>query len=273
LGDMTIRRGGFAQLVLVCASLAAVILLSCGSECRKCSEAEPLEPHMVYLFREVTPICQGCDPCGARYWYIEMSGDSCIYFSAWDPGDGAPAPTWFTIMGPVELCYDSQESSCADTSWGYCSDPGLTPRANAEAEEAAIWLSGSLVAPESLYTTLVRDLATIRLQYGDSIPELRAVTYSPWEPTNELSIKLQPEAYDRYTHGTYRDLDSLNILFGLVTMKPRVLNRWFTLTFAGRYETHELARIYRQVESLEFANPVGAVWICVPSTVIPWLRE
>jgi hypothetical protein len=269
---MTMRRWQVAELALVCIS-AAVISLSCGSECCKCTGPETAESHMVYLFREVVPACQGCDFCDARYWYFEMSGDSCSYFGAWDPGDGSPEPAWFTVMRPVELCYDSMDASCADTSWGYCADPGLTPRADAEAEEAALWLSGSLVAPEDLYLTLLRDLSTIREQYGGSVPELRSLRYTPWEPTNQISIKLRPEAYDRYTHGAYHDLDSLNTLFGLVSMEARVLDRWFLLTFVGRYEPHELARIYRQVESLEFAHSTGAVWICVPSTVIPWLLK
>jgi hypothetical protein len=117
-----------------------------------------------------------------------------------------------------------------------------------------------------------RDLSTIREQYGDSIPQLRELRYTSWEATDRISIKLLPEAYDRYTRGAYHDLDSLNSLFHMVTMKPR-FRRWFTLTFEGRYEPHELARIYRQVQSLEFANSSGAVWICVPSTVIPWLMK
>jgi hypothetical protein len=223
---MLLFRGQLAGLALACISVAAVLSLSCGSECCKCTGPEPTEPHMVYLFREVIPVCEGCDLCGSRYWYFEMSGDSCSYFSGWDPGDGSPEPAWFRAMRPIEVCYDSVDSSCADTSWGYRSDPSLTPRADAEAEEAALWLSGSLVAPEDLYIALLRDLSRIREQYGDSIPQLREVRYTPWEATNKISIKLLPEAYDQYTRGAYYDLDSLNALFHMVTMKPR-FGRWF----------------------------------------------
>ena len=260
------------SLALAPVAAALVLTLSCSSRERRWPEPEVPEPHMVYLFREVTPACMGCDFCDVRYWYFEMAGDSCSYFGQWDPGQESPEPAWLAAMRSIEQCYDSADWSCPDTSWGYWSDPSLTPRADAEAEEAALWLSGSLVAPEQLYVTLQRDLATIREQFGDSVPELREVGFTPWQPSNEISIKLLPAAYNLYSQGAYHDLDSLNALFRLVEMKPR-FSRWFTLTFEGRYQVNQLARIYREVESLEFANPPGAVWICVPSTVIPWLMR
>lgn len=65
-------------------------------------------------------------------------------------------------------------------------DPlSVTPMANEEAELAALWLTGSLVAPVDLYERVRDDLILIRDQWGDSMV-IWGDSVSDFGPENEI---------------------------------------------------------------------------------------
>lgn len=217
-------------------------------------------------------MCMGCDPCYRLYWLFECEGDECSYVGHWDPREGAESPGWLEEIQVSEEMYDYWNYSMPDSTWASCHDVTKTPRENAEAEEAALWMSGSLIAPDSLYFIIERQLALIREEYGEQLPRLKTLHFSPYLYSNRLMISLRPEAMQRYEAGTYEDLDSLNAVFKLKTMS-HMFGTVFLATFEGRYHPLGIAEVYWQVPSVEYAEPDGIGIISVPSTVIPRRRE
>lgn len=144
-----------------------------------------------------------------------------------------------------------------------------TPRENKEAEEAALWLSDSLIAPDNLYNAILRDLAAIRAEYSDSIPQVNITFVPPWV-TGEIIIGVTDEAAQRIRNGQYNDLDSLNSVFGLSEMDTTLLRlgNFVVLSFKGRFHPKRLAEVYEHVPSVVYAEPnrIGGDF----SNVYPW---
>jgi hypothetical protein len=249
--------------------LTAALCASCGTE--RCSEPRETRLRMAYAFRHAVPQCMGCDPCWYFYWYFECDGVRCDYLSHFDPRDGQEEPDWLGRVREIEKCYMST-GYCSDKSWGYHTDPSLTPRESEEAEEAALWLSGSLVAPQELYEIVRDDLALIRATYRDSIPQVDTVSFQPYLMSNWVGIELSPDAYQQYTQGEYHDWDSLNTLYGLTQTRPGI-HEFLYLIFSGRYNTVRLAELYKTLPSVWGSWPTGWAFICDPSTVIAWRIE
>jgi hypothetical protein len=139
-------------------------------------------------------------------------------------------------------------------------NPDLTPRENAEAENAALWLSGELVAPTDLYEELFAGYSRIRAAYSDSIPELDQVMFvPPWMP-GELLIKPTEDAIAELRRGEYHDLDSLNAFYGIAEVDTHLVRiGWIQLIFEGRLHPERLADEYEQVPSLLSAVPNGII--------------
>jgi hypothetical protein len=196
----------------------------------------------------------------------------------WNPIEDPAQPPWLATVLEAEACYDDWNWGCGDTLGIQCSDPSYTPRDNEEAEEASIWLSGGLVAPPELYDRIVQDLRFIRTTFGDSIPELRDIHFTPYVHSNVIGLELMSEAVSRFREGAFDDLDSLNAYFKVTEI--RVSNRstcgpWFTFIFDGRYDTIQLSKIYKDTPCVLWAEAVGGwggVW-GGPITVIPWPIE
>ncbi len=261
------NRGRFGLLPVL---VAIIFCLSCSSDGCKCTEPEPVQIRMTYIFREAVRMCMGCDPCWYLYWRFDCEAGSCTYLGHYDPRDGQEIPGWLDAVRDIEYCYDNARCIPTDSSWSYCADPALTPREDAEAEEAALWLSGSLVAPQELYELLVDDLALIRAGWGDSIPELNAISFQPYQPSNDLAVALYGDDYERFMQGEYNDLDSLNALFGATDVTPWLFNS-LRITFSARYNVWRLAEVYMREHSVLWAEPGnGYIFICRPSTVLPW---
>lgn len=133
-----------------------------------------------------------------------------------------------------------------------------TPRGNGEAEDAALWLSGELVAPEDLYKELRAGYKAIRARFAHEIPSLDRVTFvAPWV-SGRLLVKLSDEDQERLRRGEYTDLDDLNSTYCVAKVDTSLLRlRWVQLIFEGRLHPDRLAEIYREVESLESVSPNG----------------
>jgi len=140
----------------------------------------------------------------------------------------------------------------------YIWDLERSPREDKEAEVMALCLSNRLVAPEHLYQTISHQLAIIRAQYGDSIPQLREITFKPLWVTGELFIKLTLEAREEVRRCEYHDLDFLNARLKLAQMDTTRLRSnplWVYLTFEGRLHPERLVELYGTVASVVYVKP------------------
>jgi hypothetical protein len=149
----------------------------------------------------------------------------------------------------------------------------LTPRENSEAEAAALWLSGDLVAPTDLYEDLLDGYSRIRSAIGDSINELDHVVFvSPWMP-GELLVKLTEDAIVELRRGEYHDLDSLNAYYRVAKIDTHMIDfiGWMHLFFEGRLHPERLAEAYSPVPSLLYAEPNG-MWNNQADNY-PWLID
>ena len=191
----------------------------------------------------------------------------------------ADPPEWSGIVREAEQHYDDWSWGCADTLWAPCSDPGSTPREDEEAEEASIWLSGSLVAPQEAYDRVADDLAAIRSRYGDDIPRLRDIRFAPYLNSSAIYVELMPEAALRLKEGRFHDLDSLNAHFNLSEIKTYDGGKcgpFFSFIFRGRYNAEKLSQIYKDTPSVIWAESGLADLPGLPPdilTVIPWPVE
>jgi hypothetical protein len=221
----------------------------------------------IYLFRQAWEDCaRGC--IYSRYWYFECASDSCELVGSWDAAAGEEQPVWWTEASTSKDCLRTA-GECTVSSSDTCSDVSLTPRQDIEAEEAALWLSGSLVAPDKLYMTILADLSSIRAKYGSLIPELNGLRFRPpWIP-GVLVVKLSDQAIRQFLDGEYHDLDSLNSHFGL-SATNRVLSNWVSLEFTGRFNPYRLVQVYEAVPSVLMAQP-DYYYGDFPN-VYPWLR-
>jgi hypothetical protein len=144
-----------------------------------------------------------------------------------------------------------------------------TPRENREAEEAALWLSDSLVAPEWLYNAILNDLAAIRAEYRDSIPQVNITFIPPWV-SGKIWVSVTDEAKEKIRRGQYHELDSLNSVFHLTEIDTSFrIGNFVYLTFEGRFHPERLAELYKQVSSIDYAGASRLIgdW----SNVYPWV--
>lgn len=254
---------------LVLALLSLPLLLCCNnSECLCPDTGEGADRvTMTYLFREAWDDClSGCRK--NRYWYFECGAGRCSLAGEWDSTVDRTPPEWWAEAG-IAKTYFQDGGECPYSPWPECSDVTRTPLENEEAEEMALWLSGSLVAPESLYFRVLWDLEGIRATYGDSIPQLRDIEFfSIWETSN-IAILITSEAIERFHAGEYDDLDSLNTHLRLTSME-HFFNNWLLLKFEGRLNSNRLVDIYVAEPSVVFGEPnsYGGDW----PNVYPWVK-
>jgi hypothetical protein len=250
-------------------ALLSLSLLSCNnSECLCPGNGDGGEKvTMTYLFREAWGDCMnGC--LKNRYWYFGCRAGACSLVGEWDSTVDLTVPEWWA-EARIAKTYFETGGECPYSPWPECSDVARTPMGNEEAEEMAIWLSGSLVAPESLYLRVLADLEGIRATYGDSIPQLREIEFfSIWQTSN-IAILITSEAMERFQAGEYDDLDSLNTRLRLSSMEQSFDN-WLLLEFEGRLNSNRLVDIYVAEPSVVFGEPSGYAgdW----PNVYPWVK-
>jgi hypothetical protein len=144
----------------------------------------------------------------------------------------------------------------------------VTPRENREAEEAALWLSGDLMAPQDLYETIRDDLAAIRNAYLDSIPDTDIHFFAPWAVT-ELIVLPDDATWDKIRNGEPNAIDSLNAVFRATDLDSMRIGRlWGLITFEGRLHPQRLAEIYAGQPGVILAEANG--YCCDWDNVYPW---
>ena len=139
-------------------------------------------------------------------------------------------------------------------------DLSVTPMENAEAELAALWLSGEIVAPTSLYERIRDDLAMIRAEWGDSVPETE-VTFRMWWEPSILEAGFSGPTFDSIMDSTYHAWDSLNEFYRLTDYSSS-FSPFVRLSFEGRLNALRLVDIYKGLP--------GMFWVANSEYVGDW---
>ena len=159
--------------------------------------------------------------------------------------------------------------SCADDPVVQTPPPEKKDRPDAlaldrEAEEAALWLSGELTAPQGLYGTIHDDLTAIRTEYADIVPyEYGApIEFHPWWLSSVLDVYVSDELHDKVVAHEPNPLDSLNTGMHAMSMDPfhppwSSLGWETIIRFAGRLHPQRLAEFYRTVPGVNLASVDG----------------
>ena len=213
-----------------------------------------------------------CNPpdCPEHWWYFELRGEDWEFIGEWEGEAGSPRPGWYSEIKHARECRTRDE--CRFFHEFYSADPTSTPRENREAEEAALWLTGSLTAPDEVYSMLLGHFRDIRDEFGDQIPKLRSTPFrSSWD-SQALIMTVTEQAMQRFETGEFHDLDSLNTLYGVTWIQalagaPRLL-----LRFEGRYNPYRLAEVYQSIACVEEGEPM--FFARSPSewgNLVPWV--
>ena len=129
-----------------------------------------------------------------------------------------------------------------------------TPRANEDAERLALRLTADLVAKESDYRRIARDLAAIRgAVKGDGGAKGAFADFG----THALIVGLSPKAMKALKAGSYKGLDCLNTVYGLRQHKVLKSLDMVLLRFRGLFHPERLAEAYQKHPDVVFANPNG----------------
>jgi hypothetical protein len=147
-----------------------------------------------------------------------------------------------------------------------------TPRPDTEAELAALWLSGGLVAPGELYTRLHKGFKELRKLYADSIPEVKIPFIFPVEPSR-IFLQLTRSAAEQLRAGTYTEWDTLNQIFRVTEIDTTILfsrHHYVWLEFQGFLHPAVVAEYYRNLKGVVLAGTNGYAgdWSCT----YPWIH-
>lgn len=140
-----------------------------------------------------------------------------------------------------------------------------SPRDNEEAELMALFLSGEIVAPETLYVQVHDALTRLRDTCSDSVPCLDSISYRHTHHTSYLNLWLLEDAIERIRNGTYHDWDSLNSLYRVTSIDTSLFSHaWLhtaILRFEGRLNPTLLAEYYGKLSGLHdvitWSNYIG----------------
>ncbi|MHA1950762.1 MAG: hypothetical protein ACW987_12935 [Candidatus Thorarchaeota archaeon] len=134
----------------------------------------------------------------------------------------------------------------------------VSQQENEEAVLAALWLSGALYAPDELYQELLFGYSEVRSQFGDSIPTLNQIYFSPLWVWYGFVVEFTESAAQEIRAGEYTDLDSLNTLFGIAEIDTLwfryEIYRAYFLQWDNLYHMKRVCEIYEQVESVVSAT-------------------
>ena len=145
-------------------------------------------------------------------------------------------------------------------------DLNTTPMENEEAELAAMWLSGELVAPVKLYEQIRDELFLIRSTWQDSVTET-GIVFVPFLRASYLSMGFSSATYDSILAGTYHAWDSLNSYYRMEDMSFIEMLTHVSMIFEGRLNPILLAEAYsglpgsRYIQAGGFVGDMPLLWI------------
>ncbi len=189
-------------------------------------------------------------------------------------------PRVLQITMAVSMMYVGVFGCGSDDTTGPPPDAGsddelIAQREDAEAEMAALWLSGELTAPDSLCLILKADLHAIRAEFRDEYPFVDSLWFQPpWTP-GAIAVDFREWVCQEVRDGSYHDWDELNATFGLV--ETRIYSwpwEWCTveLYFGTMLHPVRLSDSYRPLRGVAYASPGSAMLGDWPN-IYPWEAE
>ena len=128
-------------------------------------------------------------------------------------------------------------------------ETALTPRSDAVVERLALRATDRIVAPDTVYERVARDLAAIRQGH----PDVAEITPFPRADASAISMKFDADTLAEVVAGTYTAWDCLNELYGFTGAMPPSSNGTVRVTFAGRFDPTLLASDYADLAGIESA--------------------
>jgi len=132
----------------------------------------------------------------------------------------------------------------------------LTPREHAEAEWAALYLSGEMIASDSLYNHVLSGIYYLLERYADSIPEatirFRYPTFNC-----DLVLSFTDSAKIKIRSGEYHAWDSLNDYYRVAEIDTTKLMSMYlaTIRFTGRLNPSLLCEKYSSLPGVWNVSP------------------
>ena len=127
----------------------------------------------------------------------------------------------------------------------------LTPRVDREAELAALWLSGDLVAPESLYLQIRDAYSQIRSEYNSFFLIQRRIGFEMQETESHIILHLDNNGVDLIRAGTHSDFNKLNQQLRTTELDTSNINNsedpYIEVYFNGRLNPDRLIEYYQDV--------------------------
>ena len=148
-------------------------------------------------------------------------------------------------------------------------DFSLTPMENEEAELAALYLSGELIAPVPLYNQFRNEVALIRNTWKDSIYHTD-IEFKTIFLVSEVVVITTGAVYDSMQSGVYHHWDSLNSYYGLDSMRFVFRNEDFSMVviyFRGRLHSTVLSNKYSLLPGIRYAEP--NMWVGEFPVILP----
>ncbi|MFH2056020.1 MAG: hypothetical protein ABIJ61_08690 [bacterium] len=123
------------------------------------------------------------------------------------------------------------------------------PFADREAEHAALWISGELMAPVDLYNRVHDGLNTLRESWRDAVPQVETRLLLPYAYAG-VAIGLSEDQKARYLESTFYELDSLLELYNVAGVYENIHDiddlSWLTIRFKGRLNCDVLDTIFTE---------------------------
>ncbi|MGB5105342.1 MAG: hypothetical protein WBP29_03810 [Candidatus Zixiibacteriota bacterium] len=151
------------------------------------------------------------------------------------------------------------------------------PRPDAEAEMAALWLSGELFAPDALYNKVHIALASLRRQWSAAVPEVAEIRFFHMLESKEIMVSLDSATLALYRAGKFTGYDSLNQIYAGANSDSIIeVDDGFFLAiamakFKTRFDLDSLSRVYAQLPGVLYAHPNRVARFFEQSNLLPFL--
>ncbi len=145
-----------------------------------------------------------------------------------------------------------------------------SPREDEEAELMALWLRGDVVAYDRDYDGVKSALASVREQFGDSIPQLKSIQFVYPYQEGTAGLIVTETAIAQLRAGEYMEWDSLNTLYKVAdidTSRMEASNQ-VELTFVGRLNPALLQTYYARLTGV--SSGYLGVRVEDYSNIYPW---
>jgi hypothetical protein len=147
---------------------------------------------------------------------------------------------WRTITGLILLLY--LVASCSNPFGKQ--DTDFTPKDNEEAELIALYLSEELIAPNSLYNQVLKNLAAIRSTFGDDFEPINHISFTPPWIAGCLIIRFDDTTAQKIANDEYHAWDELNEKYQVTDTTDISPLGTIALYFEGRLHPWRLAELY-----------------------------